>query len=142
MEPKTENKTKVPFKDGLFEVGASGGSLIGSRCRQCGQILFPRRDTCLNCRGDDTENIGLAPKGKLYSYTIVYMPSEHFPSPYAVGWIEMEQGLRVFSQLRGWQDTALKTNMDMDLSIETLWEEEDREMIGYVFRPSEGGKEA
>jgi uncharacterized OB-fold protein len=64
------------------------------------------------------------------------MPSEHFQPPYAVGWIELTEGIRIFSQIRGWQEHPLKMAMDMELSIEKLWDEEDKEITGYIFRPS------
>ena len=132
-------KTRVPFREGLFEETPGKGSLIGARCRKCGQIIFPRRETCLNCLGQDLEPVHLSRKGKLYSYTIVHMPSEHFKPPYAIGWIELPEGIRIFSQIRDWQEHHLKTGMDMELHFEKLWDEEDKEVIGYVFRPSKNG---
>jgi len=132
-------KTRVPFRQGLFEEADGEGTLLGARCRQCGQIIFPRRETCLNCLGKDLEPVRLSRHGQLYSYTIVHMPSEHFPPPYAIGWIELAEGIRVFSQIRGWQESPLKTGRDMRLTIEKLWEEADREVTGYVFRPAGKG---
>jgi uncharacterized OB-fold protein len=101
--------TKVPFREGLFEKVAGEWTLVGCRCKQC---------------------------GKIYSFTIVHMPSEHFEPPYAVGWIELAEGIRIFSQIRGWQEQPLKIGMDMELSVEKLWDEEDKEITGYIFRPS------
>ena len=132
-------KTGVPFREGLFQGSDEEGSLLGARCQQCGQIIFPRREACLNCLGNDLELIQLSRKGKLYSYTIVHMPSEHFEPPYAVGWIELPEGVKIFSQIRGWQEHPLEIGMDMTLHFEKLWEEEEKEVIGYVFRPSVSG---
>jgi uncharacterized OB-fold protein len=130
-------KTRVPMREGLFEDISDKKSLVGVRCRRCQQVIFPKRDTCLNCLGDDLEQIHLSQKGKLYSYTIVHMPSEHFDPPYAIGWIELQDGIKIFSQIRGWQEHPLTIGMDMSLHFENLWYEEDKEVIGYVFRPSE-----
>jgi len=132
-------KTRVPFREGLFEEITGEVSLVGARCRKCRQVIFPNRDTCLNCMGEDLEPIHLSRRGTLYSYTIVHMPSEHFDPPYAVGWIELPEGLRIFSQLRGWQEQPLTTGMDMTLHFEKLWAEEEKEVFGYVFRPSTNG---
>ena len=130
--------TSVPFKDGLMEKVDGEWVLVGCECRQCGQVIFPCREACLNCLGRNLEKVNLSRQGRLYSYTIVHMPSEHFPPPYAVGWIELPEGVRVFSQIRGWQEHPLKTGMDMALTVEKLWDEEDREVTGYIFRPSAG----
>jgi uncharacterized OB-fold protein len=132
-------KTRVPFREGLFEEVSGKGTLVGAKCRQCGQIIFPRREACLNCLGSDLEMVPLSRQGKLYSYTIVHMPSEHFDPPYAVGWIELPEGIKIFSQIRGWQEHALTTGMEMTLYFEKLWDEGEKEVIGYVFRPAENG---
>ena len=126
---------QVPFKEGLFEDVDGGPALIGSRCRACGQVLFPSKPVCLNCLSTDVKLVHLSRDGKLYTYTIVYLPSEHFPPPYAVGWIELPEGIRVFSQVRGWQERPLKIGMDMRMYVETLWQDGDKDVIGYVFRP-------
>jgi len=132
-------KTRVPFREGLFEESEGKGALVGAKCKQCGQVVFPRREPCLNCLGQDLESVKLSRRGKLYTYTIVHMPSEHYQPPYAVGWIELPEGIRVFGQIRGWQEHPLKVGMAMEVSFEKLWEEEEREVMGYVFRPSTNG---
>ena len=129
-------KTRVPFREGLFEEVSGKGSLLGAKCKLCGQIIFPRREVCLNCLSRDLERLNLSRNGKLYSFTIVLMPSEHFEPPYAIGWIELQEGVRIFSQIRCWQEHPLETGMDMELAIEKLWDEEEKEVIGYTFRPS------
>jgi uncharacterized OB-fold protein len=126
----------VPFRDELIEEVNGRWELVGYKCRQCGQIIFPKREVCLNCLSQDLDRLNLSRKGKLYSFTIVHMPSEHFQPPYAIGWIELPEGIRIFSQIRGWQDHPLKTGMDMELAIEKLWDEGEKEVIGYTFRPS------
>ena len=128
--------TKIPFREGLFEKVSGQWTLIGCRCKQCGQIFFPVREWCLNCSSGDLERVNLGRNGKLYSFTIVHMPSEHFEPPYAVGWIELAEGIRIFSQIRGWQEHPLEIGMDMELAVEKLWDEEEKEIIGYTFRPS------
>lgn len=127
--------SKVALQPGLFEETEAGPALLASRCRTCGQLLFPARPTCLNCTGTDVEPVRLSRDGTLYTYTTVSLPSEHFPPPYAIGWVELPEGVRVFSQLRGWEERPLKTGMAMRLFLETLWQEDDREVTGYVFRP-------
>ncbi len=129
---------KVLLQKGLFEEADGEPALIGSKCGSCGQVLFPAKPVCLNCMSTDVEPIRLNRDGKLYTYTTVYMASEHFPPPYTVGWIEISEDIRIFSQIRGWQEQPLKIGMDMRMYIETLWQDDDREVIGFVFRPVTG----
>jgi uncharacterized OB-fold protein len=132
---------QVPFKEGLFEEADGGPALIGCRCRACGQVFFPSRPVCLNCMSEDVAALRLSRDGSLYTYTTVYLPSEHFPPPYTVGWIELPEGIRVFSQIRGWQEQPLRIGMAMRMGIETLWQDGENEMTGYIFRPvPEGGQ--
>lgn len=135
--------TKIPFKEGLFEEVAGKPTLVGCKCKQCGQIFFPSKSACLSCLSPDVESLNLSSHGKLYTFTTVYFGSEHFKPPYTVGWIQLPEGIRVFSQIRGWQEHPLKIDMDMQMSIEKLWEDGEKEVMGYVFRPGStvsGGK--
>ena len=132
---------QVPFKEGLFEEVDGEPALIGSRCRACGQVFFPSKSFCLNCMSEDLESVYLNRNGSLYTFTTVYLPSEHFPPPYTVGWIELPEGIRVFSQIRGWQEQPLKIGLGMRLFIEALWQDGDNEMTGYVFRPVPEGEQ-
>jgi len=125
----------IPFKEGLFEEVSGKWSLVGCRCKQCEKIIYPCREVCLNCLSEAMERFYLSRDGKLYSFTIVHMPSEHFKPPYAIGWIELPEGIRIFSPIRNWQEHPLKIGMDMELDIENLWEEGEKKVIGYVFKP-------
>ena len=63
------------------------------------------------------------------------MPTDHYDPPFAIGWVEFPEGVRVFGQIKDWESQVLKIGMNMELVIDTLWEEEDKEIIGYKFRP-------
>lgn len=129
--------TLIPFKEGLFEDISGKWALVGGRCKQCEKIIYPLRTICLNCLSQDMEKWTLSRKGTLYSFTVVHMPSEHFEPPYVIGWIELPEGIRVFSPIRFTQEHSLRIGMAMELSVEKLWEVEEKGVLGYVFRPSE-----
>lgn len=126
---------KVPVKEGVLFEGPDGGALLGNKCNSCGQVFFPRARFCLSCFHEETEEIVLGRKGKLYSYAISHMPSTHFEAPYAAGYVDMPEGVRVFAPLKMVAERPFEVGMDMELVIERLWQEEDREVIGYRFRP-------
>lgn len=77
----------------------------------------------------------LGSRGKLYSYTIGRLPTARFPPPYFVGMVDMDEGVRIFTPLKIMDDQELKIGMDMEVVIEELWEEEDKQVIGYKFKP-------
>ena len=63
-------KKQVPIKEGMMKLPQSPsdkGSLIGCKCRKCGQLFFVKRDMCENCQSQDLEKrvspVGLAGVG-------------------------------------------------------------------------------
>lgn len=136
MEDK-QLKQRLHFREGLFnEKNSKESRLLANKCQSCGQIFFPKVYLCLNCHSEYLENITLSRHGKLYSFTVVHMPTLHFDPPHIVGLIELPEGIRVFSPIKieGLQK-QLYIGMDVELIIDKLWEEENKEIIGYKFRP-------
>jgi uncharacterized protein len=125
----------VPLREGLFTGDSHGFGLLASKCSKCKRVFFPARVYCPECFGESMEPLTLHGEGTLYSYTVSYMPTQHYKSPYAVGWIEFPQNVRVFAQITGWQDKPLKIGMKMKLIKDVLWTEESKDIIGYKFEP-------
>lgn len=125
----------VPFWEGIFEEDVSGGRLIGNKCKSCGKIYFPKAQFCFNCLYKGMEEVGLSRRGKLYSYTIGRMASAHFEPPYAVGLVDLPEGVRVFAPLIMTEDETYTIGMEMELVIEELWRENHNQIMGYKFKP-------
>ena len=125
---------KIPIREGLFSERIDG-DFIGFRCNSCNHVLPPLTTTCYYCYGDDLANVALSRQGKLYSYTIVYQPHKHFEVPYAVGYIELPEGIRIFAPLKEREGRPFQVGMDMELVVEKLWDENESEVIGPKFQP-------
>ena len=125
----------VHFWEGIFEEDALGGRLLGNKCKSCGKIYFPKAQFCFDCFDKGMEEVGLSRRGKLYSYTIGRMASTHFQPPYAVGLIDLPEGVRVFAPLIMTEDKTYTIGMEMELVIEELWRENHNQIIGYKFKP-------
>jgi uncharacterized protein len=130
------SQQKVVLKEGLFKEDSKGPLLVASKCNGCGRVFFPAREYCPECFGKDMKQVSLHGPGRLYSYTISQMPTQHYKPPYAIGWIEFPEGLRVFGQIKGWQERPLKIGIEMKLIIDTLWTEAEKEVTGYKFEPA------
>jgi uncharacterized OB-fold protein len=63
------------------------------------------------------------------------------PTPYLIGFIELPEGIKLFSlltQCDPWEQ-VLKVGMEMEMVIETIrQDEEGNEIVGYKYRPSKG----
>jgi uncharacterized protein len=73
---------------------------MGGRCPGCGRIAFPAPRICTGCRGERVEPLELSGRGRLYSYTVIHAPPPGWTAPYAVGYVDLEEGPRVFAHLR------------------------------------------
>lgn len=67
-------RTRKPVVDGWFDQEAAAGDfrLIGTRCRACGSVFFPREDSfCRNpvCAGTELDEVLLSRRGTVWSYT-------------------------------------------------------------------------
>jgi uncharacterized OB-fold protein len=65
-------RKRTPVVAGWFEQDAAGFRLLGTRCRDCGSVFFPREDTyCRNpgCQGADLDEVPLSRRGTVWSYT-------------------------------------------------------------------------
>jgi len=128
---------RIPIREDSFIEGPEGGILLANRCKSCGQVYFPKAVFCLTCFNEEMQESKLSRRGKLYSYTIGRMPASHFQPPYAIGYVDMPEGVRIFAPLKMMEDKPFSIGMDMEVVIEKLWQEGDKEVIGYKFKPSD-----
>lgn len=81
----------------------------------------------------------LSSKGKVYNYTIVEQkPPAYYKGevPYALGFVELPEGVRLRTLFTGCNFDDLKVGMEVELVIERLFENvEGDEIITYKFRP-------
>jgi len=141
MSQKEELEKRVdPALEGLFTIPSSpseNSHLVGSKCKFCQGVLFPKGFICPNCyKEDGLEEVALSRKGKLYTYCIVRVAPLGFTAPYAIGYVDLPERLRIFSMLTECDPKKLKIGMDVELVIEKIREDEEgRDLIGYKFKP-------
>jgi hypothetical protein len=138
-------KKRVPVVDELFVWSDDGVNLVGSRCLSCNSYYFPKTLTCKNpyCKEKNIENVLLSRHGKLYSYTIQeYAPPPPFKMeplvPFAIGLIELPEKIRVMGMITGVEFQNIRLGIDMELTIEKLYENQNgEEVVTYKFKPVE-----
>src|SRR4051812_20609330 len=132
--------------DGLFTEPPDGPRLIGSRCRRCGTVTFPRQRSCARCTSTDVEEHLLAPHGTLWSWTVqrfrpktppyVGPPAEEFEA-YGVGYVELAGECRVEARLTEADPEALRIGMPMELTLVPVRGAGGEEAVTFAFRPVE-----
>jgi uncharacterized OB-fold protein len=78
-------------------------SLWGSRCTSCGNVAFPAAVGCQRCGSRETTSLELARDGVVWAHTVQrfapksppYVPPAEGFRPFAVGYVELRDGIRV-----------------------------------------------
>jgi uncharacterized OB-fold protein len=135
--------TRVPVAEGLFAETSAGPRLLGSRCATCGTPYFPKVAICRNpsCAAGAIEDAEFGPKGTLWSYTIQYYPPpppakyDEPYQPYAMGMIDLPEGLRVLSRISTDDVSAVVAGSPVELVLEKLYTAPDgNDVITWKFR--------
>ena len=144
MTATGEGKRQKPVGLGLFTIPKSyieKPQLIGSKCSNCGEVVFPQKTVCPNCCSTNVNEYLIGPTGKLYSYTVVYQqgPLDYKgPVPYGVVKVEMPEGIRVTGYATEHDPAKFHAWMDMELIIDKLFDDVDgTEIMGFKFKPVE-----
>lgn len=136
---------RIPIAPGLFTWPSPEPHLIGSRCRRCGEVKFPAQSSCANCCGEEVEEILLARRGKLWSWTVQAFPPKSPPyvgpdpfKAFGVGYVELLGQVCVESRLSTADPERLRIGMEMELAIEPMRiDTHGNEVVCYCFRPVE-----
>jgi uncharacterized OB-fold protein len=126
------------LEEAWFVQDADGIALAGSRCEACGKVFFPIKQVCPNCFDGELKTVALSRKGKLHSYALSVMGLPDLEKPYMVAWIDLPEGIKVFSLISDCEpfDKVLSIGMEMEMVTGKIRLDEDgNEIIAYKFRP-------
>ena len=141
-------KTRVPAVDGWFTMDPDDPRLLGSRCATCGTFVFPPTEVfCPNpdCDGAEFAVVPLSRRGRVWSYTTnqyqpppPFVPTEPF-SPYDIAAVELpDEKLVVLGQVApGASGVGLEVGTDVELVLDTLYEDDQHEYVVWKWRPTE-----
>jgi uncharacterized OB-fold protein len=139
-------KQQVPIDPTLFTWPADEPQLIGSRCRDCGVMTFPRQNDCPRCAGDGMEEALFERRGTLWTFTTQEFVPKSPPyarretpetfEPYAIGYVEFPGQAKVQGRLDVADLGALQIGMEMEtVVVPFMDDDEGNEVVTYAFRP-------
>ena len=139
-------KKKVPIKENFWTSPASPTEeprLIGSKCRACGEVFFPRREKgfCVHCfQKNILEDIKLSRIGKIVTFSMVMQqPAGGFYKgavPYVYGLLDLPEGVRIETLFSINEFSELKEGREAELVIGKLCDDDEgREVLTFKFRP-------
>lgn len=139
MSTEGQGASEEVFRPGLFEwEPGGGGHLLGSRCERCGLTFFPARSFCTTCFGEDAmTRVELSKRGTLYTFTTVYQSQPGFATPYTIGYVDLPDGVRVFTRIADCDPEDLRVGMEIELTFGKLQEPAgEGGPVVYKFRPA------
>jgi uncharacterized OB-fold protein len=114
-------------------------ALIGMRCKECLEVVFPKSELCPSCTSDEIESIALTrPKGRVWSFSVVFESYGNvigLTPPYPVAFIELEDGGYVQSVLLGLEGDLPEIGMEVVMDLLTVGQAGDTKEVVYAFRP-------
>jgi len=92
-------------------------TITAYKCTNCGQIMFPRHERCLNCNEREFEEIEPTEKGKLLTYTVVNeLPWGIDERGRVLGIVEFDNGVKAMGLIK-------KDQVKLGMKLTTGWDE-------------------
>ena len=127
MAVKPERPMPVSTSDTEAYWKATGqGKLLIQRCDSCGVAQFYPREFCVSCLSDDITWVEASGKGRVYTFTLCHIPGN--PSradklPYAIAMIDLEEGVRMLTEIVDSSYVLLRVGSPVELVFEKISEE-------------------
>lgn len=77
-----------------------GEHVIGARCGACGYPSAPPAPWCPACQCRDLKPAEFGPGGTVWSSTLVHIPVGRWKPPYALAYVDLDEGPRVLAHLQ------------------------------------------
>ena len=113
--------------------------LEANKCKKCDVKFFPPRLICPECKNQEMESTRIADTGKILTYTIIRTPPQQFvdQAPYAIGIVELDDGVRLTAQIVDIDFDDLKIGQRVKLEFRKIFDEGESGILcyGYKFVP-------
>ena len=101
--------------------------VVGVRCTDCGHPMSTGRPVCSAC-GGPVEEATFGPEGRVYASTVVRIGVSDRKPPYALAYVDLDNGPRVLAHIASDEPVALEVEskvrlvnpVDGDVVVEVL----------------------
>lgn len=127
-----------PYENIYYRVRNKVPYLIGSRCKKCRHVAFPRKEVCPACvTMGHMEDIELSRTGKIDTFSVLHVAAPGFPLPYVVGYVKLADGPKIFGAIQ--QDETSAASLEIGCEVELVLgkmrvDEDGNEVMGFQFR--------
>ncbi|MFK7896832.1 MAG: Zn-ribbon domain-containing OB-fold protein [Myxococcota bacterium] len=125
-QPVWERPQPMPSRDSAFYwEGAERGEFLGQRCAECKIFRHPPRPMCPDCQCLEWEATPLSGRGVIHAWMQPVHPKmPMFEDPLICILVDLEEGIRIFSNLYECEVSEVKNGMPVEV----------------FFAPTAGGK--
>ena len=113
----------IDAESATFWAGTRQKRLLIRHCNSCGRHHFYPRHACPLCWSDNCEWRPTSGKGRVYSYTVIHhndAPAFRELLPYIVAVIELEEGVRLTTNVVECTPEAIHVGMPVEVVYEHL----------------------
>src|SRR5207249_3620489 len=89
-------------------------------------VMWPVKPRCDNCLSADISWVQANGKGTLYSFTLmhqIYHPGFAAEAPYNIAEVDLEEGLRIMTNIVGCSNAGLQIGMPLEVTFEDITDE-------------------
>lgn len=97
--------------------GCGRGELVLQRCRACGTLQHRPRGVCASCLSGELGYERASGRGRVHTFTVVHQnqaPGFREAVPYAVAWVELDEGPRVLANLVDCEPARIRIGMPVE----------------------------
>jgi uncharacterized OB-fold protein len=104
-----------------------------AKCTSCGEVSYPPRLICPKCRRRQFEKVTLPDRGRILTYTITRVGPSQFTelTPYAVGIVELDGGVRITTQIADCDLDKLSVGQRVRLEFRRIQEDGEAGILAY-----------
>ena len=119
---------------------AAEGVLVVPKCTECGRTFWHPRPRCPHCGSERVDWIRASGRGAVHTFTVVRQSGDPYfktKVPYAVAMIDLDEGVRIMTNI---VDTPLAA-LAVGMRVEVLFEDAGSGIAIPLFRASPGSGE-
>jgi len=123
MSEYTKPLPTITDENREFWEGARRGKLRMQKCGDCGHIRFPISHVCPKCLSYNFEWADLSGRGEVFSYVVfhqLYNKAFEKDVPYNVALVQLEEGPRMYSNVIGVDNDAVKVGDKLEATFDQV----------------------
>jgi hypothetical protein len=124
----------ITLDNQFFWEGLKDEKLLIQKCTSCGYMQAPPDPMCPKCQGLEWDYVEASGRGSLYSFVVMhYPPVPPFDYPNPIGLVELEEGVRMVTNLIDVEKDDIRIGMPLEVTFKKI----DDDLTLHQWRPAQ-----